>query len=87
MQHIEPPITVVREKALAALRALGAGDGDCMETILIKDRFFVGRRFRLGGFEAVWLAGEREMQIFSDDGQLIDVQPLDDEAAPLKKAA
>jgi hypothetical protein len=53
MQHAESPIAVVREKALAALRALGADDGDYMETILIKDRRFAGRRFRLGGFEAV----------------------------------
>lgn len=87
MEHVEPSIAVVREKALAALRALGADGLDCMETILIEDRHFVGRRFRLGGFEAVWLAGQRQISIFSDDGELIEVQPLDDAAVPLKKAA
>ena len=87
MQQAEPAIAVVREKALAALRAVGAPGGDCMETILTKDRFFVGRRFRLGGFAAVWLAGEREIKIIGDDGRLIEVQPLDDELVPLKKAA
>lgn len=87
MEHVGPPTAVVREKALTALRALGAIDGDCMETILIKDRHFVGRRFRLGSFEAVWLAGQREIKILGGDGQLIEVQRLDDEAASLKKAA
>ena len=87
MEQVEPPIAVVRDKALNALRALGGDDGDCFETILIKDRHFVGRRFRMSGFEAVWLVGERQISIFSDDSELIEVQPLDDDVVPLKKAA
>jgi hypothetical protein len=87
MKQAEPAIAFVREKALAALRAMGAEDGDCMEAILTRDRHVVGRRFRLGGFAAVWLAGERQISIFGEDGELIEVQPLDETVVPLKKAA
>lgn len=87
MERAAAPLSVVRQKALAKLRAIGAGDGDGCETILIKDRLFVGRRFCLGGFEAVWLAGEGDVSIFNEVGELIDTQPLEEDVGPRKKAA
>jgi hypothetical protein len=87
MEHPEPPISVVRQKVLAAFRAMGAADGGCSETILIKDRHVVGRRFRQGGFEAVWVAGEHSISIFNKAGDLIEMQSLDDAVVQLKKAA
>lgn len=87
MEHPEPPISVVRQKVLAAFGELGAGDGDCTESILIKDRHFVGRRFCLGGFEAIWTAGESEISIFNEVGELIDTQPIEEVVVPMKKAA
>lgn len=79
--------SVVRQKVLAAFQGLGAGDGECSEVVLIKDRHFVGRRFCLGGFEGVWLAGDGHISIFNEAGELIDTQPLEEAVVPLKKAA
>ena len=87
MEHITPPVSVVRRTVLAAFGELGAGDGDCTESILIKDRHFVGRRFCLGGFEAIWMAGESHISIFNEAGDLIDTRPVEDADMPLKKAA
>ena len=87
MEHTSPPISVVRQKALTTFQELGAGDGECSEVVLIKDRHFVGRRFCLGGFEAIWMAGESDISIFNEAGELIDKQPLEEAVVPLKKAA
>ena len=87
MEHITPPVSVVRQKVLAVFQELDAGDGDCTESILIKDRHFVGRRFCLGGFEAIWLAGESHVSIFDEAGELIDTQPVEEAEVPLRKAA
>ena len=87
MDQPEPPLSVVRQKVSAAFRELAAGDGECAETILIKDRHFVGRRFCLGGFEVVWLAGEVRISIFDEAGQMIDAQSLEEAEMPLRKAA
>lgn len=85
MDHQEPPISVVRQKVLAAFQAMGAGDGGCAETILIKDGHFVGRRFCLGGLRAVWMAGENHISIFNEAGEQIETRPLEEER--LRKAA
>jgi hypothetical protein len=87
MENATPPISVVRQKVLAAFREVGAGDGDCSESILLKGRHFIGRRFCLGGFEAVWMAGEGHISIFDEAGELIDTRPLEEADVPLKKAA
>ena len=81
------PISVVRQKVLAAFREHGAGDGECSESILISAGHFVGRRFCLGGFEAIWLAAESHISIFNDAGELIDTQPVEEAVVPMKKAA
>jgi hypothetical protein len=85
IEHQEPPISVVRQKVLAVFREMGVGDGGCTEAVLIKDGLFTGRRFRLGGFVAMWLVGECHISVFNEEGDMIASQPLDD--AELKKAA
>ena len=80
-------ISVVRQKVRAALHAMGAGDGECAETILIKDGHFVGRRFCLGGFEAVWIVGENQFSIFGERGEVIVTQSLEGDVEHLRKAA
>jgi len=51
------------EKTFAELGA----SGPMIRTILLRDRHFAGQRFRCGGFQAVWLAGESEI-VFYDEG-------------------
>jgi hypothetical protein len=87
MEQREPLISVVRQRVLAAFQAMGAGEGCCSESILVKDGLVVGRRFRLGGLNAVWLAEERHISIFNEAGVLIETLPLDNVDVALKTAA
>jgi hypothetical protein len=87
MEQPEPPISVVRQKVLTAFQAMGAGDGGCTETVLIKDGLFAGRRFRQGGFEAVWVAGEPHINVVNEAGELIGSESLEEADVTLKKAA
>ena len=80
METPSPPVSAVRQKVLAAFQQLNAGGGECSEVVLIKDRHFVGRRFRQGGFEAIWMADEGHISIFNEAGELIDTQPLEEAA-------
>ena len=72
----DPPLSVVRQKVAEAFEAMGVGDGQCSEKIILDDGYVVGQRFCQGGFQAVWLAGERCIRIFNEAGELIDTQPL-----------
>ena len=47
---------------LAALQEFGAGNGDCSESILVKDRICIGRRICLGRFEAIWISAQPAIQ-------------------------
>ncbi len=62
---------------------LGA-TGPMIGTILLKDGYFVGDRFRCGGIQAVWLGGE-EIEFYGEDGKL--VKRVGVEAVEEQKAA
>lgn len=87
MERTMPPISVIRQKVLAAFHELGAGDGDCSEVVLINDGHFVGRRFCLSGFEGVWLAGESHLSIINEAGELIDTLPLERADVPAEESS
>lgn len=42
-----------------------------IETILLKDRFYVGRKFRAGGFQVIWWAEKNLIEVFDEDGQAL----------------
>lgn len=42
------------------------------ESILIRDGYYCGRRFKWGTLSAVWFAEEDQIKLFDDDGQLIE---------------
>ena len=43
-----------------------------IETILLRDRFYVGRKFRAGGFQVIWWVEKNEIQVFDEDGQVVE---------------
>ena len=60
-----------------------AGEGDAnepiiREAILIRDEFYVGRRFYTESHHAVWFIEEDELKIFGPDGQLACVLSQED---------
>lgn len=87
MENVAPSTSSIRQEILAALRALGAGDGDCAEVVLVKDRFVHGRKFCLDGWQAIWIAGEGHFSVFNKAGGLIAKHPLEETTLALRRAA
>ena len=50
-----------------------------METILLRDRFYVGRKFRAGGFQVIWWIEKNVVDVFDEDGLVVDSISLDQE--------
>jgi hypothetical protein len=48
-----------------------------IETILLRDRFYVGRKFRAGGFQIVWWAEKNLVEVFDEDGQSLEIIDLE----------
>lgn len=42
------------------------------ESILIRDGYYCGRRFKWGDFTAVWFAEEDQIKLFDANGHLIE---------------
>ena len=42
-----------------------------IETILLRDRFYVGRKFRAGGFQVIWWVEMNLVEVFDEDGQVV----------------
>ena len=56
-----------------------------IRTVLLKDRYLVGQRFRCEGFQAVLLAGGSVVEFYDEGGTLMKTVAL--EATEEKKAA
>ena len=58
---------------------LGATDPASMtRAVLLKDRFFVGQRFRCEGFQAVWMAGGNTVEFYDKTGELLKTVCLEE---------
>jgi hypothetical protein len=66
----------IRQTIRGAFAELGASEGLRMsEHILIRNDLYCGRRFRCGGFEAVWFIEENQIKIHGSDGTILRVLP------------
>jgi hypothetical protein len=48
-----------------------------VETILLRGGFYVGRKFRAGGFQIVWWAEKNVAEVFDEDGQVMETIALE----------
>lgn len=48
------------------------------ETVLIRDGYYCGRRYRRDGWQAVWFAEENQIKIFDRDGVVKEVFSQDE---------
>ena len=55
--------------ATSAFSSLGTTE-PIIESILLHDRCYVGRKFSAGGYEVIWLAEKNVVEIFDQVGQL-----------------
>ena len=58
-------------------RELGAS-GPMIRTLLLRDREYVGQRFRRGGVQAVSLVGEDEIAFYDEGGVLVKTVRLEE---------
>ncbi|MCC6124066.1 MAG: hypothetical protein IT426_03830 [Pirellulales bacterium] len=48
-----------------------------METILLGDCRYVGRKFRAGGYQVIWWVENDTLEVFDQDGQSIRIIELE----------
>jgi hypothetical protein len=70
--------TLQAAQAGLAVQGCDGGPAEMIETILIREGHYVGRRFRIEGAHAVWLESEAEIRFWSDAGELLEVLRLVD---------
>ena len=63
-------LETVRQTVRAQFTDLGCDCDTLEETILIRDGFYCGRRFRVDGHQAVWFCEENELKIYDADGHV-----------------
>lgn len=81
-------LNAVREKLTSWLATQGYDSSrNLQESLLIKDGFYCGRRFRILGFSAVWFAEEDELKVFDDHGTLLARFALSSEAGAKQTTA
>jgi hypothetical protein len=64
---------------------LGAESGEVRETILIRDGYYCGRRYHLGGLQAIWFIEENQLKFHAPDGSVLEVRSAGEE--PVRRAA
>lgn len=74
----------VQQLVAQTFAQLGAS-APIIRTILLKDRFFAGHKFRCGALQAVWWTGKDVIEFHDQGGKLLTAIPL--EAGETKKAA
>lgn len=57
---------------------LGASEASLARTILIKDQYFVGYRYRCGGMQAVVRAEAKEIKFYEETGALLKSVSLEE---------
>jgi hypothetical protein len=53
------------------LTEMGISTASLVHTILLREKLFVGHKFRFDGGYAVWLAEENTVEVYDDDKKLL----------------
>ena len=52
--------------------AVDEDSSNLIETLLIRDGFYCGRRFQLGDCSAIWFAEEQQVKFYDATGQFVE---------------
>jgi hypothetical protein len=63
-------IDQIRQIVTSAFSGLGTAE-PISETVLLRNRYFVGRKYTSGGFVAVWSADTNRVEVFDQGGQVV----------------
>ena len=88
MQHAEK-LERVRRLVHETFRTRGTPQDECpIETILVREGYYCGRRFACAGLRAVWFVEENVIKVFGSQGEFLEATRVSE--APdelLRKAA
>ena len=87
MTHLDC-LDKVRDLVRAHLEEQGAPLDQLQETILIRDGFYCGRRFRCDGHQAIWFIEENELKFYAPEvGVSRVMHPLPAAPVEVRRAA
>jgi hypothetical protein len=71
-------LETIHDAVVAVLHSMGLCDdsGSLIRTILLRDRHFVGHKYRFDGGYATWIAAKNTIEVFGDDGKLLKTVAL-----------
>lgn len=55
----------------AVLKELGLYPSASLRTVLIRDGYFAGEKYRFDGGWATWAAGKNVIEVYDDNGKLL----------------
>ena len=70
-----------------AVADLGYKNNPCIESVLIRKRYFFGRRYCYAGVRAIWFAEKGVVKLLGDNGQLLATLMVAEEPVVMKLAA
>ena len=87
--HIAPKVELVRSLIAHAFAEMGAESeaGPVIETLLVREGIFCGRRFELDGLQAVWFMEEEQVKVYDRSGMVAAVLELDTAEPTVRRAA
>ena len=59
------------QQIVAARELISEYGSEIVESILLKDGHYIGRKFRFDGGHAIWECGEPQLSIYGQDGTLV----------------
>ena len=66
-------VTYIRQLVHDTILETGTGETALVETILIRNSHYCGRRFQCGDQVAVWFIEENEIKFYGENGALVQV--------------
>ena len=85
---LEPPMAEMRELVRTTLDDLGFSDArQLRETVLFRNRFYVGVRFAFEGVSAIWLVDANHLRFVDDEGKLLKTVSFGASQEFVKRAA
>jgi hypothetical protein len=76
-------IDQIRQIVTLAFSALGAVE-PVSETVLLRNRYYAGRKYTSGGFVAIWSADTNQVEVFDQGGQVVQRATMEEQ---VEKAA
>jgi hypothetical protein len=76
------PGNSIHDVVAAMLNEMGfcVAPGSMIRTILLRDRYFVGHKYRFDGGYAAWVAKTNVVEVYDDQGKLLKTEALGHEA-------